>query len=95
MRYGNRGTSFLQTTARLIIERSCQQSTAKAPLDIDFHLYPEDTLSGAIRFRLYHRDVKEVMTERGSSTSYQTIRQWCRNVFERNSWYGNPAAKLD
>ena len=45
------------------------------------HRFPSDIISYAVwlyyRFNLSHRDVEDLLAERGISVSYETIRLWC------------------
>ena len=45
------------------------------------HRFPSDVISYAVwlyyRFNLSHRDVEDLLAERGISVSYETIRLWC------------------
>jgi putative transposase len=46
------------------------------------HRFPGEVISHAVwlyyRFLLSHRDVEELLAERGIAVSYETIRRWCR-----------------
>ena len=45
------------------------------------HRFPSDIISYAVwlyyRFNLSHRDIEDLLAERGISVSYETIRLWC------------------
>ena len=45
------------------------------------HRFPPDIISYAVwvyyRFNLSHRDVEDLLAERGITVSYKTIRLWC------------------
>jgi putative transposase len=45
------------------------------------HRYPIEVVSRRVllyfRYSLSYRDVEEMMSERGVSVSYETIRTWC------------------
>src|SRR5215831_9780403 len=46
------------------------------------HRFPAEIISHAVwlyfRFNLSHRDVEELLAERGIQVSYEAIRLWCR-----------------
>ncbi|MEM9569020.1 MAG: IS6 family transposase, partial [Cyanobacteria bacterium P01_E01_bin.34] len=46
------------------------------------HRFPGVVISYAVwlylRFSVSYRDVEELLTQRGSRVSYETIRRWCR-----------------
>jgi putative transposase len=46
------------------------------------HRFPGEIISHAVwlyyRFSLSHRDIKELLFERGIIVSYEAIRKWCR-----------------
>ena len=48
------------------------------------HRFPVEIISHAVwlyfRFNLSHRDVEELLAERGIQVSYEAIRLWCRKV---------------
>ena len=45
------------------------------------HRFPVEIISYAVwlyyRFNLNHRDIEDLLAERGISVSYETIRLWC------------------
>ena len=45
------------------------------------HRFPSDIISNAVwlyyRFNLSHRDIEDLLAERGITVSYETIRRWC------------------
>ena len=45
------------------------------------HRFPPEIISDAVwlyyRFNLSHRDVEDLLAERGITISYETIRRWC------------------
>ena len=45
------------------------------------HRFPSDVISYAVwlyyKFNLSHRDIEDLLAERGISVSYETIRLWC------------------
>ena len=45
------------------------------------HRFPHDIISYAVwlyyRFNLSHRDIEDLLAERGITVSYESIRQWC------------------
>ena len=47
------------------------------------HRFPAEIINHAVwlyfRFNLSHRDVEELLAERGIRVSYEAIRLWCRN----------------
>ena len=46
------------------------------------HRFPAEIISHAVwlyfRFNLSHRDVEDLLAERGIQVSYEAIRLWCR-----------------
>jgi putative transposase len=48
------------------------------------HRFPPELISYSVwlyfRFALSYRDVEELLAERGVIVTYETIRQWCREV---------------
>ena len=65
------------------------------------HRFPSDVISYAVwlyyKFNLSHRDIEDLLAERGISVSYETIRLWCIKFgsnyairLKRKHWgYGN------
>jgi putative transposase len=65
------------------------------------HRFPPDIISYAVwlyhRFNLSHRDVEDLLAERGISVSYETTRLWCikfgskyaRRLKRRHCGYGD------
>jgi putative transposase len=57
---------------------------ATAPRDPLYrgHRFPEEIISHAVwlyyRFALSHRDVEELLAERGVQISYEAVRLWCQ-----------------
>ena len=45
------------------------------------HRFPSDVISYAVwlyyKFNFSHRDIEDMVAERGISVSYETIRLWC------------------
>ena len=52
------------------------------PNPYNHHRFPGEIISHAVwlyyRFSLSHRDVEELLFERGIIVSYEAIRKWCR-----------------
>ena len=46
------------------------------------HRFPPDIISYAVwlyyRFNLSHRDIEDLLAERGITVSYESIRLWCK-----------------
>jgi putative transposase len=57
-------------------------TTASPSLSYKGYRFPAEIISHAVwlyyRFPLSYRDVEELLAERGSVLTYETIRQWCR-----------------
>jgi putative transposase len=65
------------------------------------HRFPSDIISYAVwlyyRFNLSHRDVEDLLAERGITVSYEAIRLWCikfgakysRRLKKRHGGYGD------
>ena len=65
------------------------------------HRFPPDIISCAVRlyyrFNLSHRDVEDILAERGITVSYESIRLWCiqfgakyaRRLKRKNRGYGD------
>ena len=65
------------------------------------HRFPPEIISYAVwlyhRFNLSHRDVEDLLAERGITVSYETIRLWCikfgvryaRRLKRRHRGYGD------
>jgi putative transposase len=65
------------------------------------HRFPPDIISYAVwlyyRFNLSHRDIEDLLAERGITVSYETIRLWCikfgakyaRRLKRRHGGYGD------
>jgi putative transposase len=55
-------------------------SPVRDPLYRDYR-FPAEVISHAVwlyyRFHLSHRDVEELLAERGAQISYEAIRRWC------------------
>jgi len=53
------------------------------------HRFPSESISLAVwlsyRFCLNFREVEELLTERGTTVTYETIRQWCRKIMREHS----------
>lgn len=54
------------------------------------HRFPPDIISYAIwiyyRFNLSHRDIEDLLAERGINVSYEAIRVWCIKFGARYAW---------
>jgi putative transposase len=55
------------------------------------HRYPPEIIQYVVllyhRFNLSHRDVEDLMAQRGITVSYEAIRLWCKNS-DRNMLKG-------
>ena len=53
----------------------------KSPLMYKRHSFPPEIIQYAVwlyhRFNLSHRDIEDLLAERGISVSYQAVRLWC------------------
>ena len=54
----------------------------KPTLSYQHHRFPSEIISHAVwlyhRFCLSFREVEELLAERGITSTYETVRQWCR-----------------
>ena len=62
------------------------------------HRFPPEIIQYAVwlyyRFNLSHRDIEDLMAERGIIVSYESIRLWCNKFGPQYSFGINPRANL-